>query len=153
MKAISYWAMAAAVTLLASAAVGSAQDAPTAIPIFSIKSGETLLLRTITSVTPNCEPLFESFDSIDVIEGPPDISLKFEPGKIKTYTTSRTCPDAVPGGKVMVTASDVAERKEAMLIFRVSYKTRSGPWQQTIRFRMLIFPRVQAPGTADGQTM
>ena len=50
----------------------------------------------------------------------------------------------------MVTASDVAERKETILIFRVSYKTRTGPWQQTIRFRMLMFPGAHAPGTVDG---
>ena len=50
----------------------------------------------------------------------------------------------------MVTASDVAERKKATLIFRVSYITRSGPWQQTIRFRMLMFPAAQAPAAANG---
>jgi len=68
-----------------------------------------------------------SFDSIDVIEGPPELSLKFEPGKVNTFTTLRICSEAVPGGKVMVTASDMAERKEAMLVFRVSYKTKTGP--------------------------
>jgi len=151
MKGISPFAVAVAIALFAFAGVGRAQDSgPTALPLFSIKSGETLLLRSLTTVTPNCEPLFESFDSIDVIEGPPELSLKFEPGRVKTYTTSHTCPEAVPGGRIMVTAKSVDERREAMLVFRVSYQTKTGPWQQTIRFRMLMFPAAQAPEAANG---
>jgi len=73
-------------------------------------------------------------------EGPRELSLKFEPGKIKTYTTSRTCPEAVPGGKIMVVATGVDKPKDANLVFRVSYQTKTGPWQQTVRFRMLMFP-------------
>jgi hypothetical protein len=144
MKSITSWAMAVVIALFASAGVGRAQDAPT-IPLFSIKSGETLLLRTVTSITANCEPLFVSFDSIDVIEGPPELSFKFEPGNVKTYTTSHVCPDAVPGGKVMVTANGVDERKEAMLVFRVRYQTKNGPWQQTGRYRIFMFPASQEP--------
>src|SRR5262249_15755813 len=140
MKAIPSWVMAVAIALFAFAGVGRAQDSSTAVTLFSIKNGETLLLRNITTVTPNCEPLFESFDSIDVIEGPPELSVKGEPDKVKTYSTSRLCPDAVPGVKVMVTAKGVNERREATLIFRVSYQTRTGPWQETLRFPMLMFP-------------
>ena len=50
----------------------------------------------------------------------------------------------------MVTAKSVDERREAMLVFRVSYQTKTGPWQQTIRFRMLMFPAAQAPEAANG---
>jgi len=108
-----------------------------------------LLLRNVTLVTNNgCNPLFESYEGIDLLEGPPELSLKFEPGYVNTYTTSQVCPNPVPGGKVMVTASDVAERKEAMLVFRVRYQTKSGPWQTTARFRMLMFPASPTGATA-----
>jgi hypothetical protein len=149
MKRTSSCAMAVAIALGFSG-VASAQD-----QLFSIKGGETLMLRSLTSTTANCDPLFVSFDSIDVIEGPTELSLKFEPGKVNTYTSTRTCPEAVPGGRVMLTATGVDERKEANLVFRVSYQTRTGPWQQTIRFRVLMFPGVQAsrmpamPGMAE----
>lgn len=147
MKANSSWAMAVAIALFAFPGVGRAEDPQ----LFSIKGGETLLLRSLTSVTGNCDPLFVSFNSIDVIEGPPELYLKFEPGKVNTYTSTRNCPEAVPGGRVMLTATGVDERKEAMLVFRVSYQTKTGPWQQTIRFRILMFPGVQASGNgADG---
>ena len=151
MKAILSWAMAVTIALFALAGVGRAQDSSTAVTLFSIKSGETLLLRSITTVTPNCEPLFVSFDSIDVIEGPPELSVKGEPDKVMTQSASHICPNAVPGVKVMVTAKGVDERKEAMLVFRVSYQTRSGPWQQTARFRMLMFPATQAPDAANSK--
>lgn len=50
------------------------------------------------------------------------------------------------------TATGVDEPKEAMLVFRVSYQTRTGPWQQTGRYRMLMFPGAQAPATANGNS-
>jgi hypothetical protein len=115
-----------------------AQDA--AVTLFSIKDGETLLLRNVTIVSPNCESLFEAFEDIDVIEGSPELTLKFEPGLVTTNTTRGPCPKPVAGGQVFITAKEVIERKEVPLTFRVRYNTKNGPWQQTVKFRILMFP-------------
>jgi len=115
-----------------------AQDA--AVTLFSIKDGETLLLRNVTIVSPNCESLFEAFEDIDVIEGSPELTLKFEPGLVTTNTTRGPCPKPVAGGQVFITAKEVTERKEVPLTFRVRYNTKNGPWQQTVKFRILMFP-------------
>jgi hypothetical protein len=115
-----------------------AQDAP--VTLFSIKDGETLLLRNVTTVSSNCEPLFEAFEDIDVIEGSPELTLKFEPGLVTTNTTRGPCLKPVAGGQVFITAKEVTERKEVPLTFRVRYNTKNGPWQQTVKFRILMFP-------------
>ena len=120
------------------------RDSGQAPILFSIKNGETLLLRNQTSVTSNCQPLFETIQGIDILEGPPELSLKAEPAMMHTSTTSGECPHQVPGVKVMVTASRVTEQKEATLIYRVRYQTKNGPWQNTGRFHMLMFPETKA---------
>jgi hypothetical protein len=45
---------------------------------------------------------------------------------------------------VTLTAGNVTERKEVTLIWRARFKTKNGPWQQTGKFRILMFPKTEA---------
>jgi len=121
-----------------------AEDVPTVL--FTIIGGETLVIRNASSTTANCTPLFESFEAIDVLEGSEELTLKGEPGMVSISSPKGPCPNAVPGVKVLVTAANVTEKKEVPLTFRVRYKTKNGPWQQTGKFKILMFPK-PAPGT------
>ena len=137
MKSIASPAIALAVALTAFADIGKAQE-PT---LLSMKEGDTLQVRVVTLVTASCYPLFLSLEGIDILEGPPEISLKFEPGMVHTFTTSRDCPKPVTGGTVMATAAkDIAARKDTLLTFRVRFKTKQGQSQNTARYRVLLFP-------------
>lgn len=147
MKSIAPRAIAFAVALFAFVGIGKAQE-PT---LLSMNGGDTLQVRVVTLVTTTCDPLFLSLEGIDILEGPPEISLKFEPGMVHTFTTSRDCPKPVKGGTVMATAAkDIAERKEALLTFRVRFKTKQGQSQNTVRYRVLLFPSSE-PATAPKQ--
>jgi hypothetical protein len=46
----------------------------------------------------------------------------------------------VPGGKVVATAKDVKEPKEAKLTYRVKYKTKDGDRQTSKVYTISLFP-------------
>jgi hypothetical protein len=139
-KALSSWAIAAVTALYFFAAAAKAQDSIAPLQLFSLKSGETLPIRVIFYVTPACESLFLAFEGIDILEGPPELSLRFEPGKIYAVTTARSCPTLVDGGTLMATAKPITERIDTPLTFRVRIATQQGPVPFTMRYRVLIFP-------------
>jgi hypothetical protein len=92
---------------------------------------------------------FEGID-IDAMEGPQELSLKFEPGMVRTFATTRDCPKAVNGGTVMATAKDVTAQKEGLLTFRVRMKSKQGSLARTWRLRILLYPTGE-PATASKQ--
>jgi hypothetical protein len=148
MRGISALAITCAIALPAYAQ----QQQQIAAPIvFSIRGEETLRLRTLGWITSECVSTFSSLEGIDVLEGPPEVALKFEPGQVKLITTAgKVCPKPLPGGNIMITASkDIAEQKEADLTFRVRVKTKqmSGA-TATFRYHLLLFP---APSGGTGE--
>jgi hypothetical protein len=46
----------------------------------------------------------------------------------------------VPGIAILATAHGVTETTEALVTMRVNMETTNGPWQNTIRSRVLLFP-------------
>jgi hypothetical protein len=144
-RAISTLAIVCALALSAFAGSGTAQDSPK-LQLFSIRSGETLPLRTFTWFRlTTCEPLFLDFEKFDVLEGPPELSLQFEPGKVHASTATRDCPNPIKGGTILLTAKDIAEKKEAIFTFRVHLRTKEGPRQSTLRYNVLLFPSSEPP--------
>jgi hypothetical protein len=147
MRGISALAIACAIALPAYAQ----QQQPIAAPIvFSIRGGETLLLHLFASVTADCVSTFTGFDGIDILDGPPEITLKFEPGKVIVSTVAgRVCNKPVTGGTLFITATkDISEQMEANLTFRVRYRTKhsnSSTW--TFRYHLLMFPAAGEPTT------
>jgi caspase domain-containing protein len=113
MKSIASRAIAFAVALFAFVGIGKAQE-PT---LLSMNGGDTLQVRVVTLVTATCDPLFLSFEGIDILEAPPELSLKFEPGIVRTYTTTRDCAKPVNRGIIMATAKMLPCRKSACLRF------------------------------------
>jgi hypothetical protein len=77
MRVISALAIACAIALPAHAQLQQQIAAPT---LFSLRGGETLRLRTLGWITSECVSTFSSLEGIDVLEGPPEVTLKFEPG-------------------------------------------------------------------------
>src|SRR5262249_48380276 len=117
--------------------VSHGQGSPSeALPLFSIRDGESLPLRSVTSVTPACASAFISVEGIHVLEGPPGLSLTFEPGKVRTAQ----CKNELDGGIVFAAAKNVTEKWDAPLTFRVRMVTQYGPTQLTYRIRILLFP-------------
>jgi hypothetical protein len=87
--------------------------------------------------------VFVSLEGIDILDGPPEVTLKFEPSQVNLTTTAgKVCPKPLPGGNMMITASkDIAEQKEANLTLRVRVKTKhTSAATATMRYHLLLFP-------------
>jgi hypothetical protein len=138
MKPFAPLAIACAIAI--SAGVALAQDYGNMIYAFSIRDGETLVLRRVTTVTNGCESMFVKAEGVDVLEGPSELSFKLEPGLVRTAVAGKDCPKPVSGTVVYVSAKNVKEPKDQVVTIRVRMETTNGPWQSTIRTRILIFP-------------
>jgi hypothetical protein len=138
MKLIAPLAIAGAIT--ASAFAQQHEQIPAPV-LFSIRGGETLLLRVFTTLTSECVGTFQEFNSLDILDGPPEVTLKFEPAKVHVSTVGgKVCSKALNGGNVMITAKDVTEEKEANLTFRIRYKTQNTIATATSRYHLMLFP-------------
>ena len=138
MKASSPWVIACAIAIFAYGAL--AQDYGKIIYAFSIRDGETLALRRVTTTSANCTPMFTKFEGVDALEAAPELSFHGEEAPIMTSVSGRDCEKPVPGVIIYVTAKGVTEKKESEITLRVRMQTTNGPWQNTIRSRMLMYP-------------
>jgi hypothetical protein len=148
MRVISALAIACLIALPAHAQQQKQIAAPT---LFSIRGGETLLLRQFGWITIECVSLFGSLEGIDIMDGPPEVTLKFEPGQVNLVARSgKVCPKQLPCGNIMITASkEIAEQKEANLTFRLRVKTKHNSGAtETLRYHPLLFP---APSGGTGE--
>jgi hypothetical protein len=137
------------IALLAATPVLAQQQQQIPAPIlFSIKEGETLLLRNLGLVTTDCRSMLQHFDGIDILVGPPEVTLKFEPAKVNVSTLAgKVCETPVSGGNLMISANGVTDQREADLIFRLRYTSQNAPQTATPRYHLLMFPGAEQPAT------
>jgi hypothetical protein len=131
----------AVLALVSASSIARAQTAEPQTQLVSMKDGESVQLDSLTWInTETCAPLFKGVTAIDVSEGPPEISLKFEPGKVGA--NNRHCKNGqAEGGTIIATAKGVTEPGEKVLTYRVRFETKgSGSRQQTMRYPVLLFP-------------
>lgn len=138
--------LAIAACAIAVPAKAQRQQQQIAAPVvFSIKSGETLPLRYFATVNNDCASQLGNFDSIDILDGPSEVSLKYEPGQVAVTLISgpnegKVCK-GVSGGTIMITAGDISEKKTADLEFRLRYKNKHGqPFTSTYSYQVRMFP-------------
>jgi hypothetical protein len=130
-------------TLIASALLTIAgqvlAQSPPPLEIISIRDGESVPLGKVYWISyATCESLFKSVQQVDMMEGPTEISLKFEPGKV--LAMRENCKKEVNGGTVMATAKGVTEPMDVILTYRVHLTTKDGRHDTTKRYRVLLFP-------------
>jgi hypothetical protein len=128
--AILYFAIA----VFVGAAGARAQQNPQHI---ALKSGESVELRDYSFIA-NCRSIMVGTPALDVLEGPEELSLALREGMV--IRRDRGCSTAVPGGKVVATAKDVKEPKEARLTIRLNYKTKDGERQSSSEYIVSLFP-------------
>jgi hypothetical protein len=138
---MSGWAISSGTLLLLGFAVlvgaadASAQDSP---PRIILKSGESVELRNYSFVTRTCQSLMIGTPALEVLEGPEEISLSLKAGTVTRHEPS--CTATVPGGKVVATAKEVKEPKEAKLTIRLNYHTKEGDRQSSNVYIVQLLP-------------
>ena len=112
---------------------------PTApqIRTIALKSGETTELGNVSWVV-NCKPISLGAPAVEVLEGPPELTLTIRPGMV--VPRAQGCANEVPGGTVVAAAKDVHEKKTARLVFRVKVKTKDGDRQSAQTYSVELFP-------------
>jgi hypothetical protein len=110
---------------------------PASAQVVSLKNGETAQLGQVYWVA-NCKSLLKSFAGVDVLEGPPGVSLSIK--KDMVYARRQNCREMVPGGYVMATAKGVKAPVSGALKYRVRYNTVDGPQQSSHSVTINLYP-------------
>jgi hypothetical protein len=103
----------------------------------ALKSGETTELSLLYYIS-NCASIMVGNPEIEVLDGPPEITLSFKPGMV--LPRAQKCAKPVRGGTLVVTAKEIDEPKEATLTYRIKYKTKDGDRQRSGVYNVSLFP-------------
>ena len=122
---------------LVFAVLGALTSVPASAQAVSLKNGETAQLGQVYWVA-NCKSLLKSFAGVDILEGPPGVSLSIK--KDLVYARRQNCPEKVPGGYVVATAKGVKASVSGTLNYRVRYNTVDGPKQSSHSVKINLYP-------------
>jgi hypothetical protein len=112
----------------------SAQAADTV----ALKSGETTELGNLFFVA-NCRSLLNGPITVEILEGPSDVTASVREQKIVPH--SQNCAKPVAGGILLLTApKEIKERKQAKVILRVKYPTVDGERQKARDIDLTLVP-------------
>jgi hypothetical protein len=103
----------------------------------ALKSGESTELGLVYYVS-NCASIMVGDPEIEVLEGPPELTLSIKPGMVLPRT--QKCAKPVRGGTIIMKAKDIDEPKQATLTYRVKYKTKDGDRQRSVVYNVSLFP-------------
>jgi hypothetical protein len=103
----------------------------------ALKSGESTELGLVYYLS-NCASIMVGDPEVEVLEGPPELTLSFKPGMV--IPRAQKCAKPVRGGTLIVTAKDIDEPKQATLTYRVKYKTKEGDRQRSGVYNVSLFP-------------
>ena len=109
-----------------------------ATEVVAMKSGETIELGNLFFVV-NCRSLLKGSMTVEVLEGPSDVTASIREQKIVPHI--QNCAKPVAGGVLLLTAAkEIKERKQAKLILRVKYPVVDGERQQSRDIDLTIVP-------------
>jgi len=122
------------IAIFFGAAATHAQQDPRRI---ALKSGESVELRDYSFIA-NCRSIMVGTPVLEVLEGPEELSLALREGTV--IRRDRGCSTPLPGGKVVATAKEVKEPKEAKLTIRLNYSTKDGERQSSSVYLVSLYP-------------
>lgn len=103
----------------------------------SLRTGESADVAPAYWVE-KCQSILKSFAGVDVLDGPPGISLSIRESEVNPRR--QNCPGKVSGGMVVVTANEVQSKISTTLKYRVRYNTEDGPKQSTHSIQLSLLP-------------
>lgn len=103
----------------------------------SLKSGESADLQQVYWIA-DCKSELESFAGIDLLDGPPGVTLSIREEAV--LPRRQNCPSKVAGGVVVASVKDVPTEIAGVLKYRVRYKTLDGPRQSSHSTQISLFP-------------
>ena len=109
-----------------------------AAEVIALKSGETAEIGNLFWVA-NCRSLLKGPMTVEVLEGPPDVTASIREQKIIPHV--QNCAKPVEAGVLLLTApKEIKERRQAKLILRVKYPTVDGERQKGHDIDLTLVP-------------
>src|SRR5688572_33506668 len=91
--------LACGILLLGIGGAGAKPIQPTATNI-ALKNGESTELGDVWMISRDCRSLMTATPEVEVLEGPPGVSVVIKPAKVVPRSVS--CANAIAGGKMIV---------------------------------------------------
>ena len=115
-----------------------AQSIHFSVKDIALKSGESVELGDVYFITANCKSMLKSTPVVEILDGPPGVTVVINPAKVVPRTYG--CANPVAGGKLMITATDIQDHSYTRMVLRVNYKTLSGDRQRSQNLNVALFP-------------
>jgi len=109
-----------------------------AAEVIALKSGETAEIANLFWVA-NCRSLLKGPMTVEVLEGPSEVTASIREQKIIPHM--QNCAKPVAGGILVLTAAkEIKARTQAKLILRVKYPTVDGERQKSHDIDLTLLP-------------
>jgi hypothetical protein len=115
-----------------------AQSIYFAVADVALKNGETTEFADLYHVSSNCQSLLIGTPEVEIIDGPPGVTVAVKAAKIVPRYLG--CAKPVSGGKLLISAKDIDEPSRTRMVIRINYKTRSGDRQRSQDINISLFP-------------
>jgi hypothetical protein len=126
------------VILCVAAASASLGIAAQVADVIALKSGETAEIGNVFWVA-NCRSLLKGAMSVEILEGPPDVTASIRDQKIVPHKYN--CAKPVDGGVLLLTApKEIKTRTQAKVTLRVKYPTVDGERQNSRNIDLTLVP-------------
>jgi hypothetical protein len=109
------------------------------VSAIALKSGESTEMGPIYWITrgANCRSTLEKILGIEILEGPPELSIKI----VEQPVLPNDCTKKVPGGIVILSAGDVAAPVHSKIVYRIKLKTKDGERQSSFIYSVALYPK------------
>jgi hypothetical protein len=119
-------------------AMGIAGVSAQTAEVIALKSGETAEIGNLFWVV-NCRSLLKGPMTVEVLEGPPEVTASIREQPIVPHI--QNCAKPVAGGILVLTAAkEIKTRTQAKLILRVKYPTVDGERQKSRDIDLTLLP-------------
>ena len=108
------------------------------VPSIALKSGEATELGDLSWVTSNCSSLLTGTPTVEIIDGPPGVTLAVKDAMV--MPRAQNCAKRVAGGKLMIIAEKIEDASRSALTIRVTYKTKDGERKFSQTYNLSLFP-------------
>jgi hypothetical protein len=103
----------------------------------ALKSGESAELGSVYWVA-NCRSIMLGLPAVEILEGPPEISLSIKEGMV--LPRQQNCAQPVAGGTLVISAKEIKEASQAKLTYRLKYKTKDGERVRGGIYNLSLYP-------------
>jgi hypothetical protein len=103
----------------------------------ALKSGESAELGPLYWIS-HCRSILKSPPLAEMLEGPSELTVSVREAKV--LPRRYQCAQEVPGGVLVLSATDIKEKSQAHVTIRIKYPTRDGERQHSRAIEVSLFP-------------